>query len=121
MVKPGEICIKDVGVLTGLMLKKFDLQLLSIVTWLFATHGGVMTESYRPPTHSGDLHGTVPVRAIDMRTWCYADGKAAQIADEINKKWCYDINRPDMKVALIHDSGQGIHFHIQVHPNTKLR
>jgi len=85
-------------------------------------HGAMITESWRKKRHRNDLHGTQPVRALDCRFWDYeSDSFAYKIATWINRTWIYDPNRPDKNVAKVHDSGQGIHFHIQVHPNTKRR
>ncbi len=118
MIKKGFIEIKNNSVLSGLMLHKFDPVLTEIVCWLAGTHGLVMTESFRPALHPGDVHSTDPVRAVDIRSKCYDGDLAGRIRDEINALWQYDSNRPQMKCAIIHDVGNGIHFHIQSHPNT---
>lgn len=120
-MKPGVIQIKTAAVLKGLMSKQYEPTLIEIIVWVAISFGLVLTESYRKKTHGGDLHGTTPVRANDLRTWCYPDGQAQEIAQAINDRWLYDPNRPHMKVAIIHDSGRGIHFHIQTHPNTVRR
>jgi hypothetical protein len=118
-MKPGEITIKDTYVLKGLLQNSFHPRLQEIILSTADRFGLTMTESYRPKKHLHDLHGTVPVRAIDIRSWCYAYPEA--VADWINDVWVYDADRPDMKCALLHDAGQGIHFHIQVHPLTRRR
>ena len=120
-MKPKQIEIKDEVVLKGLMTKRFAPKLVGIIDFVASNYGLVITESFREKRHPGDLHGTDPVRAVDLRTWCYPEGKAEEIATVINELWAYDPDRPDKKVALIHDIGQGIHFHIQVHPNTRRR
>ncbi len=121
MIQAGEIKIKDPGILVGLMKKPFTPMLVEIVSWVAKTYGLVMTESYRHQRHPNDLHGVDPVRAVDLRSWCYDGDMAHQIRDEINQKWAYDPIRPDRQVAIIHDIGQGVHFHIQVHPRTERR
>ena len=118
MIKKGFIEIKDSSVLAGLMLHKFSPALAEIIVWLADSHGFVMTESFRPARHPGDVHSTDPVRAVDIRSRCYDGGQAARIRDEINAMWQYDSNRPQMRCAIIHDVGNGVHFHIQTHPNT---
>ncbi|WP_289020389.1 hypothetical protein [Desulfobacter postgatei] len=118
MIKKGFIEIKDSSVLAGLMNHKFHPALTEILVWLADNYGLVMTESFRPARHRGDVHSTDPVRAIDIRSRCYDGDQAGEIRDEINDRWQYDSNRPQMRCALIHDIGLGVHFHIQVHPNT---
>ena len=121
MISPGEIHIKNNEVLKGLMERRFSPLLINIILSIAKTHGIVITESYREKKHSNDLHGTQPVRAIDLRYWCYPGTLPDEIADHINSLWIYDTARPQMKVALIHDAGNGMHFHIQVGPNTRRR
>ena len=120
-MKPGHIEIKDPDVLMGLMGYRFSPALTLIITDVAKRHGLVMTESFREPMHPGDLHSTNPIRAVDLRTWCYPDKKAYEIMHEINKLWEYDPDRPGKMVAIIHNAGQGTHFHIQVHPKTRRR
>ena len=120
-MKPGKIEIKDPNILIGLMERRYSPLLIRIIAGIAKKHGLVMTESYRPKKHMNDLHGSQPVRAIDLRTWCYSDSFAYRIMDEINNRWEYDPIRPQKKVAIIHDAGNGLHFHIQVHPHTRRR
>ncbi len=67
----------------------------------------VITSAFR----NGDdgVHGTEPLRGVDLR---------GNYANEINSEWIYDPKRPQMKVAIYHDTGSGWHTHVQVHPNT---
>ncbi|MCG8638291.1 MAG: hypothetical protein MI862_01080 [Desulfobacterales bacterium] len=45
-----------------------------------------MTESYREKRHMNDLHDVLPVRTVDLRSWCYVpDKKAYEIMDWINR------------------------------------
>ena len=121
MIQKGFIEIKNSQVLAGLMGHEFHPVLIEIIIWLACQYGLVMTESFRVARHSGDVHSTDPVRAVDIRSRCYDGNLAGKIRDEINDKWQYDPNRPRMRCALIHDVGLGVHFHIQVHPNTTER
>jgi len=75
---------------------------------------GVITSLYR----IGDdgAHGTLPLRAADER--CQYKPQGDMIAEYLNDWWIYDSERPDMKVCMCHDTGQGLHMHFQVHPNT---
>ena len=115
------IKIKDVSVLRGLFEKNYDQTLIDIICYVAEEYGIVMTESFREKLHDNDLHGTDPVRAIDLREWCYALHLAKEIEDDINRQWIYDPNRPHMKCAWIHENRKtkGFHFHIQTHPNTR--
>lgn len=120
-MRPEHIQIKNPDVLRGLMTQNYHPILIDIIVWVAQEYGFVMTESHRAQRNANDLHGTDPVRANDLRSWCYAPGEAIEIAREINKKWQYDPRRRHKKTAIIHDSGLGIHFHIQVHPRTILK
>jgi hypothetical protein len=121
MIKPGFIEIKDPGILYGLMTRNYHPTLAEIIMMVAGKYGLVMTESYRKQRHPNDLHGTDPVRAVDLRSRVYDGDKAQKIRDEINRLWAYDPRRPHMCCAIIHDVGEGIHFHIQVHPRTERR
>jgi len=120
-MKPGQIEIKDIEVLRGLMERRFSPLLIDIIIFIARKYGIVMTESFREKRHMNDLHGTQPVRAVDLRTWCYPDSLMYRIFHRINQLWIYDPNRPDKDVAVVHDAGSGTHAHIQVHPNTRRR
>lgn len=95
--------------------------LLDVNEWIYGRYGVVvLTSAYRAkkiyPKDSG-MHATNPLRADDIRVWVYATPYDL-LEKDINDNWQYDPKRPEKKVALIHDTGQGIHGHIQVHPNT---
>jgi hypothetical protein len=102
------------------MMKYYSHPILrDIIDYIAETYGLVITETYRKKRHLNDLHGEVPVRAYDIRTWCYSDKLALEIMHNVNQQWSYDPSRPDMECFIIHDSGHGRHAHIQVHPNTR--
>ncbi len=121
-MKAGDIKIKDIEVLRGLMERSYHPLLIRIILYVANKYGIIITESYRKQRHKNDVHSTAPVRAIDLREWCYPEFKAQAIKNEINNKWEYDHKRPDMKVAIIHKvEGGTYHFHIQVHHKTRRR
>ena len=121
-MKPGEIIIKNTEVLTGLMERRFDPILIQIIVWVAKNYGLRMSESYRIKKHSNDLHGTQPVRAIDLSYWVYEPEVANRISNEINNAWIYDPGRPTMLVSLIHKVAKGqLHFHLQVSHKTRRR
>jgi len=76
-----------------------------------------ITSLYRPEDEG--IHNTIPLRALDIRCRDGLIGGALEKA--VNKKWIYDPQRPQMKVCWFHDSGRGIHLHIQVHSRTRRR
>lgn len=71
----------------------------------------------RAPGESG-IHATNPLRAMDVRSRIFPASVSRQIEDKINKEWIYDPKRPNLKVCVWHDTGQGEHFHLQVHDRT---
>lgn len=80
----------------------------------------VQTSGYRPArpgTHS--THGTIPCRAMDLR--CYDDELGKDVQDMVNRTWIYDPERPQLRVCLYHDTGEGRHLHVQVHEHTRRR
>ncbi len=77
----------------------------------------VITSAHR----DSGIHGTNPLRALDLRNHTLAEEDIVGIAHQINSKWVYDDEREDMIVCFRHDIGLGDHFHIQVHPNTHRR
>jgi hypothetical protein len=62
------------------------------------------------------VHGTLPLRAIDVR--CRNDDMGKVIEKWVNARYMYDPARPKMKVAMYHDVGRGKHLHLQVHDHT---
>lgn len=137
--------IKDPEVLDGLYKRRYHVTLRRLMRWViihFPTVTIVITKSYAPKTHPDDLHGTIPVRADDVRAWVFSDAQKA--ADEINEAWEYDCKRPEMLCCVYHARcpkcghdnrppyhehcercGTTIilqwHFHIQVHSRTRMR
>jgi len=62
------------------------------------------------------VHGTLPVRGIDLR--CSYDPFGKFIENFINTRWMYDTERPSKNCCTYHDVGKGKHIHIQTHANT---
>lgn len=115
------IRIKNKAVLTALLLKQYDHNLVSIIEDLIDILGErdvVITEGWRP---GGGVHSTQPCRGIDIRSWIYPDAELEDIKSKINELWTYDYERPDMVCMMVHNVGKGIHAHIQSHPNTGRR
>lgn len=109
--------IKDNHIFLTLLAKNAHPKLVELLAWMIFVKGyEVVATSFFRKTGSG-VHSTDPVRAIDIRSWIYQDSYA--VAYEINSDWIYDNTRPDLDVALLHDVGSGMHFHLQVHRNTE--
>ncbi len=82
----------------------------------------IVTSDFRDKRiHANDpaIHGTNPLRAIDLRSWTMRNPDLTK--DKINSVWVYDPSRPKLQVCVYHDIGKGYHFHLQVCDNTKQR
>ena len=109
------IKIKSIGVLRNMLRAVYDDKLILLIAWVITRYSDVVfTSGYR----EGDkgVHGTKPCRGIDMRSWIYNDPQA--IVDDINAHFSYDLDRPEKKCSKLHDTGQGIHIHLQCNSNT---
>ena len=112
--------IKDPNVLDGMLKRRYHVTLRRLIRWILSQFRNVtFTESYRPKQHPNDLHGTNPVRAVDVRSWVYPAPQ--KIADRINAAWEYDYKRPEKQACKYHGKGKNKHFHLQVHDNTRMR
>jgi len=111
--------IKNKAVLRGLMDYVYDATLKEVIEYIIDSHGLYFTESYRPQRHRNDLHGTIPVRAADLRDRVYLN--PGFVVDDINAKFIYDPDRPHMVVAYWHGEGKNKHIHIQVCSKTRLK
>ena len=121
-IYPGQIIIKDIEILQGLFERNFAPLLVSIILSIAKDYGIIITESYRVKKHINDLHGTQPIRAIDLRSWAYPGKTAYKVSNNINHTWEYDRARPEKLCCLIHETNRGgIHMHIQVSPATRRR
>ena len=118
-IKPGELKHKTRQIYFNSTTKEHDRKLVNIEYWIIKNFGMLVTCAWRRQRHSNDLHGLIPVRAKDIRSWCYKDPQL--VVNAINARWIYDPARPHMKVAVLHNSGQGRHIHLQSHPATRRR
>jgi len=92
-------------------------KLRKLIVWLEDTTGLEFTETSRFRIDDDGVHGTLPVRGIDLRCRITTIGKS--IEDLINTAWLYDHTRLNKRCAYLHGKGRNLHLHIQVHPNTK--
>ena len=88
-----------------------------VIHWLEEETGLTFTETSSYRTGDGGVHGTLPLRGIDLRCRNQAVGEA--IVKLINEHWSYDFERPALMVAVLHGVGRNLHIHIQVHNNTR--
>lgn len=65
------------------------------------------------------VHGTLPLRGIDLR--CRSTKHGYEMETYINDFWEYDHTRPEKDCGIFHNSGDGYHLHLQTHPNTRRR
>lgn len=93
--------------------------LVELLQWWHDKHPNktIITETWRPALHPGDVHSVKPYRAIDLRSWVFSAPET--VAKMVNDAWQYDPERPRMKCCIYHSyRGGGKHFHLQVHPRT---
>ena len=93
--------------------------LIELNWWLEGRVEVIITSAYRKyyiHTKDSGIHTVLPIRAEDLRSWIFKNPH--KIEKLINDNWIYDPKRPKLKCCVLHDSGQGVHFHIQVHDNT---
>jgi len=114
------IKIKSWKTLKGMTVVSTHIRMIALQSWLVTRLSEVVfTSAYRKKKiHSKDsgIASMIPCRHRDIRSWIYDDPQA--ICDDINAHWIYDPKRPQKKCAIYHDSGQGVHIHLQVHDNT---
>jgi len=63
------------------------------------------------------VHGTLPLRAIDLR--CRDSKMGLLIVQYVNSHWIYDSKRPRKVCCVFHNAGSGFHLHLQTHPKTR--
>lgn len=114
------IVIKDYKVLRALMEQCYHPNLIAMAMWIAHRYSTMtVTSAWRPEkVHSKDsgIHCTIPGRALDWSVQGLSNPKA--IEEDINDHWEYDPTRPNMKCAILHDVGLGMHLHTQVHDLT---
>lgn len=115
------IQIRDYKVLKSLLQATYHPKMIALAIWIVHRYSNAtITSGWREEkVWSGDsgIHGTFPCRALDWSVKDWVDPQA--VARDINENWQYDPTRPDMKCAIVHDIGQGLHLHTQVHERTK--
>jgi hypothetical protein len=118
----GMVVIKSNYIYTGLMMGKFPPILVEMSLYLHKLLDNhktiaVITSAYREDSEGVHHY----YRGIDYRSWELTNDQIDSICLEINNKYEYDPMRPDKECLIHHDTGRGLHFHLQSHPNTELR
>jgi hypothetical protein len=97
-------------------LEFIDINLRTILLWIEGRTGLELTITSLYRIGDSGVHGQLPLRGCDVRMRNPVIGD--NYSEMINTYWKYDPSRPELKCALLHDSGSGLHLHVQVHPNT---
>ena len=97
-------------------LEFIDPKLREIMSFIGASTGIEFTITSLYRIDDDGPHGTLPLRAVDLRCRNSTIGK--NIEGIVNGRYIYDPNRSWLKCAFYHDAGSGAHIHLQVHPNT---
>ena len=97
-------------------LEFIDKKLRKMVLWI--ENVSVMEPTITSLYRIGDsgVHGTLPLRGIDLRVRVHAEGE--HIEKLVNQNFKYDPKRPGKNCAKLHGEGFNLHLHLQVHPNT---
>ncbi len=96
-----------------------DLKLRRILIGLEAETGFQFTITSLYRINDTGVHGTLPLRGIDLR--CHNPLFGVFVEEYINERWEYDADRPNMQVCIYHDAGSGNHLHIQVCDATRAK
>jgi len=99
-----------------MQLEFIDRKLRRMATWAEDQTGLEFTLTSQFRINDPGVHGQLPLRGIDWRMRNKAVGNA--IVDLINAEWKYDSSRPHLRCAKLHNTGQGLHIHLQVHQKT---
>lgn len=113
------IRVKNTTVLERLMIHPAHPNLIKLLVWFCVRyHETMLTGGYEERSYAS-VHSTIPFRGMDARSRIYYDPQ--EVVDDINRHWIYDPDRPWMDCAIYHDTGRGLHIHLQVHENTICR
>jgi len=113
------IKIKNLEVLESLLIHAFHPNLIELLNWFCTRYSDVVFTGGYEERDYPSVHSTIPVRGEDMRSKIYEDPQA--VADDVNAHWIYDTDRPQMLCAIYHDTGRGLHIHLQCSKNTIYR
>ena len=111
------ILVCNYRILKSLMLGSYDPKLVALAIWCATRWSEFHITSASREGDKG-VHGTVPCRGLDARSRNFSAPEA--MAEDANRHWVYDPQRPKFKCVLYHKTPNGAwHLHLQVHPKTK--
>ena len=100
-------------------LEFIDKKLRELALWIEKETGFELTITSIYRINDSGVHGTLPVRGIDLR--CRSNEIGISVEALINKFWTYDHKRHGKKCCYLHGNGSHLHFHLQAHPNTEFK
>jgi hypothetical protein len=110
------IRIKNTTVLESMLIHPVHPKLIKLCQWFCIRYSETVFTGFYEERNYASVHSTIPVRGGDARSRIYKDPQA--VADDVNRNWVYDPDRPWLKCAIYHDTGRGPHIHLQVHEKT---
>lgn len=96
-------------------LEFIDVMLRDILTSVEIETGWEFTLTSLYRMNDDGVHGTLPLRAADLRVRDGVMGK--HLENWINDRWEYH-EGSGKHCALLHGEEYNLHLHVQVHPNT---
>ena len=100
-------------------LEFIDPKLRSLGIWIEKKTGMEFTITSLYRMGDSGVHGTLPLRGLDLRCRSLEVGLAVEKL--VNDNWIYDPNRTGLKCCFLHGDDSNLHFHFQVHPETFLK
>jgi hypothetical protein len=114
------IKIIDSKVFQELLQVTYHNKLVALALWyVYRVNEPTLTSAHRKQkVWEGDsgIHMTIPCRALDFSIAGLTDPK--RVTEDTNNHWEYDPGRPEMRCAICHDVGKGMHIHLQVCDST---
>jgi hypothetical protein len=105
------IRIKDHTVLEGMLSHPAHPALIELLKWFVVRYSEtVFTCGYEVREKPG-VHSTIPFRGMDVRSTVFEDPKAVET--DVNEHWMYDPDRPQKQCCILHNTGRGMHLHLQ--------
>ena len=111
------IIIKDHEVMESLLIHAAHPKLIALLKWVVCRYSQTLFTLGWEKRNYPSVHDVIPFRGIDIRSRIYSDPQS--IEDDINAHWVYDYKRPEKMCAKYHDTGRGVHIHLQAHDNTE--
>ena len=111
-----EIGYKNNEVFRSAFIKPWHPKLIELVNWVYGLDIEMIFTCLYEKRDYPSVHSLDVLRGFDLRSRVIHNPDV--IEDMTNDHWIYNPRSPSKRVCLFHDTGRGIHFHFQVHPNT---